>query len=35
MFVERMGVLEYREKFEIELSTFPDYKHGNAKKTGF
>ena len=24
MFVERMEVLEYRQKFEVELSTFPD-----------
>ena len=24
MFVERMEVLEYRQKFENELSTFPD-----------
>jgi len=24
MFVERMAVLEYRQKFEVELSTFPD-----------
>ena len=24
MFVERMEVLEYRKKFEVELSTFPD-----------
>jgi len=24
MFVERMEVLEYRQKFEFELSTFPD-----------
>jgi len=24
MFVERMEVLEYRQKFELELSTFPD-----------
>ena len=25
MFVERMEVLEYRQKFEVELSTFRDY----------
>jgi len=24
MFVERMQVLEYQQKFEVELSTFPD-----------
>jgi len=24
MFVERMEVLKYRQKFEVELSTFPD-----------
>jgi len=24
MFVERMAVLEYRQKFEVELSTYPD-----------
>jgi len=24
MFVERMEVLEYRQKFEVELSIFPD-----------
>jgi len=24
MFVERMEVLDYRQKFEVELSTFPD-----------
>ena len=24
MFVDRMEVLEYRQKFEVELSTFPD-----------
>jgi len=24
MFVERMEVLEYRQKFEVELRTFPD-----------
>jgi len=24
MFVERMKVSEYRQKFEVELSTFPD-----------
>jgi len=24
MFVERMEVLEYRQKFEVELSTFPE-----------
>jgi len=24
MLVERMDVLEYRQKFEVELSTFPD-----------
>jgi len=24
MFVERMEVLEYRRKFEVELSTFPE-----------
>jgi len=24
MFVERMEVLEYRQKFEVELGTFPD-----------
>jgi len=24
MFVERIEVLEYRQKFEVELSTFPD-----------
>jgi len=24
MFVERMEVLEYRQKFEVELSTFPN-----------
>ena len=24
MFVERMEVLEYRQKFEVELSAFPD-----------
>ena len=24
MFLERMEVLEYRQKFEVELSTFPD-----------
>ena len=24
MFVERMKVLEYRQKFEVEISTFPD-----------
>ena len=24
MFVERMKVLEYRQKLEVELSTFPD-----------
>ena len=24
MFVERMEVLEYRQKFEVELSKFPD-----------
>jgi len=24
MFVERMEVLEYRQKFEVEISTFPD-----------
>ena len=24
MFIERMEVLEYRQKFEVELSTFPD-----------
>jgi len=24
MFVEQMEVLEYRQKFEVELSTFPD-----------
>jgi len=24
MFVERMEVLEYRQKIEVELSTFPD-----------
>jgi len=24
MFVERLEVLEYRQKFDVELSTFPD-----------
>ena len=24
MFVERMELLEYRQKFEVELNTFPD-----------
>ena len=24
MFVERMEVLEYRQKFKVEISTFPD-----------
>jgi len=24
MFVQRMEVLEYRQNFEVELSTFPD-----------
>jgi len=27
MFVERMEVLEYRQKFEVEPSTFPDATH--------
>ena len=35
MFVERMEVLEYRQKFKVELSAFPDYLHWNAKKTVF
>jgi len=38
MFVERMEVLEYLQKFEFEL-TYEHiswlYKHWNAKKTGF
>jgi len=37
MFVERMELLEYRQKFEVELCKHISwlYKHWNAKKTGF
>jgi len=34
MFVERMEVLENRQKFEVELSTF-SVSTNQAKKTGF
>jgi len=37
MFVERMEVLEYRKKFEVELTKHISwlYIHWNAKKTDF
>jgi len=31
MFVERMEVLEYRQKFEVEVSTFPDSTRTNTE----
>ena len=35
MFVERVEVLEYRKKFEVELSTFPDSNTETPEKNWF
>jgi len=36
MFVERIEILEYRQNFKEEPSTFPDSTyHWNVKKSGF